>query len=129
MSVHSKPKFRCPLINRWIHWSSFDVWKMVFEFVLCSIKWCLIHHYLVSKAAVSPRIISYHNCKISPVLYVLYRFIGYKQIRYATAWSLCIYMFYLIIEIQHKFTAAATLLHSNEIHTHIQIDKREFHDF
>ena len=40
MSVCSKPKFRCSssFIIRWTYSSSFEVRKMVFEFVGCSIK-------------------------------------------------------------------------------------------
>ena len=46
-SVRSKPKFRCSslIINSWTRWSLFDVQKMMFKFVQCSIKWCLTHLY------------------------------------------------------------------------------------
>ena len=45
----SKPKIGrlCSITDRWTYSSSFDVRKMMFEFVRCSIKWCLTHHYFV----------------------------------------------------------------------------------
>ena len=46
MFICSKPKIGCSssIINKWTCSSSFDVQKMMFEFVLCSVKWCLTHH-------------------------------------------------------------------------------------
>ena len=46
MSVCLKPKFRClsSIINRWTCSRSFDVRKMMFKFVRCSIKWRSTHH-------------------------------------------------------------------------------------
>ena len=46
-SVRWKPKFRCliSIINRWTHSSMFDVRKIMFAFVRCSLKWFLSHHY------------------------------------------------------------------------------------
>ena len=48
MFDRSKPKIGCSssITNRWTRSSSFDVRKMMFEFVRCSIKWCSTHHYL-----------------------------------------------------------------------------------
>ena len=47
MSVSLKPKFRClsSIINIWSRSSSFNVRKMMVEFVQCSIKWCSTHCY------------------------------------------------------------------------------------
>ena len=43
----SKPKIWCSssMTSRWTYLSSFDVQKIMFEFVWCSMKWCSIHHY------------------------------------------------------------------------------------
>ena len=43
MFVNSKPKIGCSIsiTNRWTCWNSFDVWKMMFEFIRCLIKCCL----------------------------------------------------------------------------------------
>ena len=51
MSVRSKAKIRCSssITKRWTHSSQFDVPKMMFNFVRCSIKWCSIHHYYKQK--------------------------------------------------------------------------------
>ena len=45
-SFSSKPKIGCSssITNIWTCSSSFDVQKMMFKFVRCSIKWCLTHH-------------------------------------------------------------------------------------
>ena len=47
MFDRSKPKIGCSssITNKWTRSSSFDVRKMMFEFVRCSIKWCSTHHY------------------------------------------------------------------------------------
>ena len=43
----SKPKIGClsSIINRWTCSGSFDVRKMMMEFVRCLMKWCLTYHY------------------------------------------------------------------------------------
>ena len=47
MFDRSKPKIGCPssISKRWTRSSSFNVQKMMFEFVWCSIKWCSTHHW------------------------------------------------------------------------------------
>ena len=47
MFVCSKPKIGCSslITIRWTCSSSFDVRKMILEFVRCLIKWSLNHHY------------------------------------------------------------------------------------
>ena len=47
MFDRSKPKLGClsSMTSRWKCSSLFDVRKMMFEFVQCSIKWCSTHHY------------------------------------------------------------------------------------
>ena len=49
MFDRSKLKIWCSssITNRWTSSSSFDVWKMIFEFVQSSIKWCSTHHYKI----------------------------------------------------------------------------------
>ena len=46
MFDRSKPKIRCSssITNRWTRSSLFNVRKMMFEFIRCTIKWCSIHH-------------------------------------------------------------------------------------
>ena len=50
MFIPLKPKIGCSssITNRWTCSCSFDVRKMMFEFVRCSIKWCFILVLVIS---------------------------------------------------------------------------------
>ena len=49
MFVRSKPKIggSSLIANRWKRWSSFNVRKLMFEFVRSSLNWCSTHHYKI----------------------------------------------------------------------------------
>ena len=49
-SFEAKKGCLCLITNRWTYLSSFNVQKMMYKFVLCSIKWCLTHHYYIWNA-------------------------------------------------------------------------------
>ena len=65
MFDRSKPKIGCSssITNRWTRSSSFNVRKMMFEFVRCSIKWCSTHHYYLVPLFFPFLCIAYFVCK------------------------------------------------------------------
>ena len=65
MFDRSKPKIGCSssITNRWTCSSSFDVRKMMFEFVRCLIKWCSTHHYYLVPLFFPFLCIAYFVCK------------------------------------------------------------------